>query len=336
MEGPAETLPEPPPADADSHETAAEAKSARDRDEQGRFAPKTVKELADAAARVAAPAVAKAGVKAPAAVAPAAAESKAPQSLTAVEKEAFRTWPKEAQAAFVRREKEAAVGLQRNAEAVRRDQAWNQAVSPYIPSIQAMGGDVIAVAQNYFRTGYMLQHGQPAQKADIVASIIRDFGVDIDTLAARLDGQSAPQGQGQGAQQPAFDPSLVDQRVEQRLQQFAQQRAEHQGLQEIAAFEKTHPYFSDVSQTMGHLMASAIESGSTMDMERAYTLACQATPEVSEALARQRTSIQPTSRVRAAAGSLKSRPSMPNGQQSDRPKNARDVAAEAYDALVGR
>jgi hypothetical protein len=316
-------------------ETKAE-RAERLRTPDGRYA-ETPKEKADAAA-AAAKAQSRAPVK-PAPVAQATQELKPPQSLKPLEREAFKTWPKEAQEAFRRREVEIARGLQEKAEPARFGQQAMQTLQPFAATIQAMGGNPIQAMETVFRSAHVLQVGTPAQRAEVIASLLSQYGVDVDLVNARLEGRQAPQ----SAQQP-FDINAITQQVRQsvfgELQQQRQAQAARQADAEVAKFAEAHPYFEDVRPKMALLMKAAAEDGLPLDIDAAYNLACQATPDVAAALAKQARANAPiasTQRVRAAAGSLKPRPSLSaaGAEKQGRP-STRDSVEDAWEQLVGR
>jgi hypothetical protein len=240
--------------DAPPVETKAE-RAERLRTPDGRYA-ETPKEKADAAA-AAAKAQSRAPVK-PAPVAQAQQELKPPQSLKPLEREAFKTWPKEAQEAFRRREVEIARGLQEKAEPARFGQQAMQTLQPFAATIQAMGGNPIQAMETVFRSAHVLQVGTPAQRAEVIASLLSQYGVDVDLVNARLEGRQAPQ----SAQQP-FDINAITQQVRQsvfgELQQQRQAQAARQADAEVAKFAEAHPYFEDVRPKMALLMKAAAD-----------------------------------------------------------------------------
>lgn len=319
--------------DAPSNETPTE-KAARTRDDAGRFAAKA-KEAAEARAKDGKD-IGKTGKET---AKPSQQELRPPQSLSAVERESFKQFPRAMQEILVRREREQAIAVQKYAEPARFGQQMQQVIAPYAQSIQALGGDVTTAVGNLLRTGHVLQYGTPAQKADAVYGVLSQFGVDLDLVNARLEGRPV----GQQAQ-PQFDPNQMAQQIRQSvMQDFAQQRqqvASQRADAEVSTFADTHPYFDDVRDMMGTLMEAAHRSNRQMDMERAYSLACQSTPDVAAALSKSRanTSMVSTQRTRAAASSLKPRPSFPTSQSAQRNgrDNSRDDVEAAWDALANQ
>jgi hypothetical protein len=323
---------EPTTEEAPNTETASE-KAQRLRDEGGRFAKGTK----DAQAKPGVVAPTAPGAKPVAPKAPVVSEVRPPNGLSAVEKEAFKGWPKEAQAYAVRREREQAVALQKSAEGARNWEQVSQVIGPYAQGIAAMGGNVLGTVGNLLRTQHVLQYGTAQQKAQTLAGIINQFG-DLDAINAVL--ASGPQSQAPQQAAPQFGPADVQRMMQEQFAAERQRFHSEKADEKISTFSDAHPYFEDVRGLMGTLMESAHAQGLKMDMERAYNIACQTTPEVAAALAaktRASANVAPPSRLRAAAGSLRPRPSLPtNGTDGERPRNARETAALAWDALSGQ
>lgn len=312
------------------NETPAE-KAERTRDEAGRFAAKKAEaQVAKAVAKGAKPTAPVAG-----------AELRAPNAMKPSEKEAFKAAPRELQEFLVRRDRDQAVTHQKLAENAKAGEGWSNLVAPYAPFIRSMGGDVRSTVDNLLRTGHVLQYGTPGQKAQAVHSVLTQFGVDLDLVNQLLDGKPVESRQGQAQQ---FDPNALAQSVRQSVMQELEAKSTERRIavahSEVDAFASTHPYLDEVREQMGELMDLAHKRGRQMDMERAYTLACQADPEISGQLAKQQPRVNAQvspSRMRAASGSLRPRPSLPTGQpQPGEEKSARDTAAAAFDALVSR
>lgn len=322
------------------NETLSE-RIARQRDEGGRFAKEQPKPKVEVKPQLQAP-QAKDG-KTPAA--PQTAEAKVPNALSAVERESWKAWPKEAQAYAQRREVEYARALQKSAEGAKQWDGFSKVLEPFVPQLRAAGMDVGQSVGQALRVQHQLMTGNEVSRAQAMAGLIQQFLPDsgaFNALNAILSGQAAPQGR-PAPQQPAPDQLAKFLRSQGFLTQedVAKQRQEahvRAATSDIESFSQSHPYLDDVRGLMGTLMDSAHQQGLEMDMERAYTIACQATPSVAEVLAKQtRASAAqvPPSRLRAAAGSLRSRPSMPTGNEGQRPRTAREAAAAAFDTLSG-
>jgi hypothetical protein len=294
----------------------------------GRFVPKgeadktaavkpTPSAMADAAKKPLEPAAA---VKPPVAAAP--TDLRPPPSLKPQEKEAFKTWPREVQELLHRREREAAVAIQRSAEPAKLGQAFQQLAQAHAPVLQAMGGgNALQAVDSLLQTARVLHYGSPAQKADALHSILTNYGVDVDLVNARLEGRP---GQQQQAQQP-FDINAITQQVRQsvfgELRQQQQERHATAANTEVAQFRETAEFFDDVAPRMRALILAESEAGSTLTLKQAYDWACKLTPDVAAVLeqrakAEQANATQAsTQRARAAGSTIRSAAPAPRAEQ---------------------
>ena len=366
------TTPAPEPVETTSTaapETAAEATTptpeaapaatpARVRDpETGRFAPKT----ADAAAATptAAPEGAeKAGESKTVAAGPAKVEGAAPSvSSTAApstetstlrapsqwkpaEREVWDKIPKAAQEAIVRRANEDRQALQQSFEARKQWDAFSSVVAPYEPMIRASGAThPLQVVQNLLATASVLRNGTAAEKAQMGARIIKDFGIDVEALAASLDGQPA-----QGRAQPQVDPQAIAQQAEARIMatlrsQAAQATAQRQTAM-LQKFAESRPFFEDVREKMADILAArGLKAPSEQQLSEVYDLACTVDPEVSGILKQRKAAEEAqaltasTQKAKAAATSIRSTPTTaPAAQPTDR----RAVLEAKYAEIAGR
>jgi hypothetical protein len=299
----ASSAPEAPVGQPPS-EPAASGGSDRPRHPDGRFAPK-----AAAAEPKAAPEPPPAPTKAqPTAADAAAAAKKAadeatnatqrqalrpPQSLKPQEREAWSKADPVLQEAFVRREREVQQALQTSAGARQFTQRMTEVLNPYLPLIQANGGDPFRYVGNLLHAANALTHGAPQFKAQVVAELVRQFGVDIEMLDAALAGLPVPE-RSAGAPVQQLLPQvqqIVQQQlapVQQFIGQIAQQRqqayqrayeAEVNALEKFAS-DPQHEFLDDVRDIMADLIEVAAQRGIDLSYEDAYRQACQLHPDV--------------------------------------------------------
>lgn len=263
---------------------------------------------------------------------------KAPQSWKPAAREAWAKLPPEAQQEVLRREKEMATGLQELAPVRKFKAEFEQVVSPYISVLQASGTPPIQAIGNLLQTASALQMGTGQQKAAVVASIIKSYGVDVESLAAALDGQGGPV-----QQAAAVDPDAIARQVRERvLQQIQQQRqsALTEGAnRELEEFSQKAEFLEDLRPRMRRLMLAALEDGEHMSLQQAYDLAASTHPEISgimkqreeaKAVANARASTQ---RTRDAASSIKGQPT---GQPPDETDGSILGDLKAAAAAIGR
>lgn len=352
---------EAPAAPAEASEAAPTEKPSeaaqRARDEAGRFAkaqkaaaaakPEKPAEKAPAApaleAKPAAGAAPKVDVAPEAAPVSGQEAIKPPQSWRAGVREHWGKLPLEVQAEISRVDKEVRQLMSDAAPAKKLAQDFQQTVAPYAPMFQADGVEPVRAVGSLLQMAATLRTAPPAQKAQLLAGLVRNFGVPIDALDAALSGQPAPQ----HAQQPqGIDPRAIAMQVRQEvMQDFRQQRErmlQQQSAQKLADFGATHEHFERVREEMGEALASAARHGVEMTLEQAYVRACSIHPEVSQELqaaqekealvAKQRQEAEMAQKANASsqkarAASTSVRP-QPSGTISARPMTVREKLGE--------
>jgi len=330
----------------------------RPRDPAGRFVPKEgepAPKLAPEAKPQAPAAPAKAAAKpapAPGAELPkpdAAPQLRAPASWKAPVREHWTKLPPEVQAEVHKREAEIGKALQETAGARQAVAAVQQVLAPFSNNIRASGSDALGAIQNFFQADHTLRHGSIVEKAQLVASIMKQYAVDIPTLDSVLAGatpQADPNAQ-LGDQirrelsaqlQPVL--GFFDQVQGQRAQAFGQ--LEQQAGSEVETFgqDAAHEYFDDVREDMADIIEMATRRGQTMTLQDAYDRATKLNPQVSEILAkraeteRAAQAAQAAQRARRTAASVASGPA-PAGVPGPSADDRRAVIEAAWDANSG-
>lgn len=253
----------------EGQQDAASAAAAAQRDANGRFAPKTQQAVTTGTQQQS-----TAGTPAP----PPGGELKAPASWAPATREKWASLDPEVKAEVHRREVEQNRVLEQGAQARNFIQAFENVVRPFEVFIRSENSNPLQAVQNLMQTAAEFRVGTPARKVQLVAGLIRDFGVSIEDLDTALaGGTSGSQGQQQGAQQQQFrDPRFDAFLAQQQAQQQATQQREMQDVhRELQAFGASHEFYNDVSATMADLLAHAARRGEALDLEKAYARACQ-------------------------------------------------------------
>jgi hypothetical protein len=272
--------------------------------------------------------------------------SKAPHSWSPKAREAWGKMPAEAQAQVEKREREINKTLNDSAQARGFAKQLNDTLTPYREGLLAAGyQDPLQAVNTFLATEAQLRGGTAQDKAYTVAQLIKNYGVDIGTLDNMLAGEPPQQQQG-------YDPG-IEQMLEQRLapmnqylqqQEYNQQQAyyaeQHNANTQVETFKQGHEFLEDVRNDMANLMDGAASRGESMDLERAYSLACQIHPEVSKVMSTRSNeqkimgTRQNVAAKKAAAISVKGNQS---GQINDGGANIslRDQIAEAWNDQAG-
>lgn len=248
---------------------------------------------------------------------------RAPGSWRPEAREAWAAIPPAAQAEIARREADQTRLAQESAQARQFAGEMQQVISPYMPLIQAEGGNPVRAVQSLLQTAAALRMGTPADKAKLVADMVRTYAIDVEMLDTALAGV-APQNRPQDAMLQSVQ-QMLDQRLAPVTQMLtaAQQRAQQQADQtratvqtelETFASDPKNEFFEDVRDYMADIMEIAQRRGQEMSLRDAYRQACQLHPDVSKVMLARSTSTSAQSlteraqRARSAAVSVSGAP----------------------------
>jgi hypothetical protein len=210
-------------------------------------------------------------------------------------------------------------------------------VAPYEAMIRSEGGDPFSAMDNLFRTAVALRTAPPGMKAQAVANLIKQYGVDIQALDNHLSGQAQPERAGQGEyRDPRVDSLMAQLQAREQAERAHRAQEARTALAEVEVLE----FFDDVREDMADLVEVAARRGVALSPKDAYNRACSMNPEVSKVIAQRdaaKRAANPngsTSRVQAASSVRASPPTLPNGATSA--GTMRDDIEEAIAQLRGR
>jgi flagellar biosynthesis/type III secretory pathway chaperone len=209
---------------------------------------------------------------------------RAPESWKPVAREHWAKLPAEVQQEVARREKEITQTLQQTAQQRKLAEHFTESVRPFEAMIRAENRDPVTAASELFATAAMLRMGSPVQKAQLVANMVKNFGIPIDALDAALVGEQIPDEDSKLAR-------LIDQRLQpvnqfiNEVQTLKQRRTETVSTEvqtEIEAFanDPANEFFADLRDTMADLMEVASKNGRRLTLRDAYDRAVLLTPDV--------------------------------------------------------
>ena len=312
-------------------------KPTKERDPKGRFAPKIGESEKEPTKVEVAPKVEeKAPAEAKPEEKPAEPERpkvRAPASWKPTAREGWDKLPPDIQQEVIRREREISHTLNETAEARQNYQKFRDVVSPFEAMIKAQGAEPIQAVGNLLRTAAALATAPALDRAQIVATIIKSYGVDIKALDDILSGQ-------QPSQAPAYQPPQPQQFRDPRLDALLEQQTQTiqvkaaEALSEVEAEE----FFDDVREDMADILELAGKRRVAMSARDAYNRAVALNPEVSRVLEQRKaaaTSQGATQRAMAASSSVRAQPSAGPGQaQTD--GSVRADLEQAWERLQGR
>ena len=269
---------------------------------------------------------------------------KAPINWSPQQREEWSKIPRHLQEKIISREKEMDQAVAGTAEARKTHDYISQLHQQYAPILAAEGvNNPLEAVGNLFQQVSTLRLGSPVQKAQLVAQIINQYGVDIKTLDDFLVGET-PQNSPQSE-----ITRLMDQKLEPfnqvmshlaNLQQQGQAEKNAAAKNDVLEFSKTAEFFNDVRNDMADLVDMAAARGQTLTLQDAYQKACALNPEISRLMQerQQQQAIMGGNRniqhKRIAASSLSGRQVGAGG--GDAAVSLRDQIAQAWDDVAAQ
>lgn len=267
---PVEEPKETPKVEKQPAEKPVEPKAGPERDEQGRFkakAPDGTETIVEGEQKP----EPKAVEEQPATEdEPKAAESafpEAPSSWTKDAKEAYAELPENLKAEIHRRENDFHRGIEKFRGMANIGEVLHKEISPYAELIQQNGTNAPAVIRNLLSTQKTLLQGTPEEKANTVASILSEYGIDTELVNAAIQNPRAPR-------DPAISHLTEQVSALQKQLSEAQVSPYMQAVETFAADPKNE-YFPIVQDDM----LALLQMGRASDLQDAYNKAIWTNPE---------------------------------------------------------
>jgi hypothetical protein len=261
-------------------------------------------------------------------------DSRAPVSWNATARETWKDIPKGAQDYIAQREREMEVGIKKYAENSNRARAMDQVLQPYGQYFAVNGGAGESI-KALLAQGATMQMGTPTQKAQMVANMISQFGVDISTLDNMLVGKPADpsvqqSSEVQQAVQQAIAPFQQYMTGMNQQRQQAEQAHNNQIGNEVETFasDPANEFYKDVSNDMADILDMAANRNLPMTMPEAYERACALNPDIAR-IKTNRTAAVSAANKRRAGASIHGTPGGAGGLAS--PGSMRDAIEQAWD-----
>ena len=262
-------------------------------------------------------------------------ESAAPVGLSAAAREEWNNTPKAMREEIAKRERDFAVGIQRYAEGAKRAVQMDQALQPFQQYFAMNGGNVGQQVQELLQTASVLQMGSPVQRAQAVAQIISQFGVDIDTLDRMIVGEAPdPKQETSSLVQQQIEAAMAPYREREQREQYENQQRQEQLTQTVAAEvdnfsrDPSREFYREVRSDMADILDLAANHGRPITMDEAYRKACLLNPHVQGVItARQKKAMESKKR---AASSVSGTLGGPGGMSE--PDTMRGAIEQAWDA----
>ena len=206
---------------------------------------------------------------------------RAPQSWKGEAKKLWEQLPLQVRQEVARREKDMLPIMQEAATNRNKVQEVLSVITPHRGIIdQHYGGNPMEAVKTMLGVERVIRTGTATQKAQIVANMIKEFGVDIHTLDSLLVGQQPSE----AIQQQSSIEALLEQKLApfQQFIQTQQQREQEQRQQverqvvttvEQMAQDDRYPYFNEVRADMADIIEMGARRGVAISLEDAYTKA---------------------------------------------------------------
>jgi len=260
---------------------------------------------------------------------------KAPASWKPSVREHWKGLPDDVKRQVAKREREIMMALETSVENRKMGERFTQVVNKYQPVIAAEGvTDPITGFEGLMQSIAGLRMGNGTQKANIVAGMIKAYGVDIKELDNVLSAQISGK-QPQSTEEDRLN-RLLEERLApynqfmqnaERMKQEATRRQAEQYQQEASDFAQNHEFFEDVRMEMADLIELAEKNGRTLSLEQAYNMACAANPEIAKAM-QYRSSQTNIAAKRKAASSVVGKQ---GGTPVNNPNSIRDALLQAME-----
>lgn len=199
---------------------------------------------------------------------------KAPGTWTPEAREHWNTLPEGVRNEVIKREREVSQAMTRSTQARQFQQQFDAAIQPFMGFIAAEKSNPIQATVNMMQTAALLRTGTKSQKAEMIAGIIRNHGIDLMMLDGMLAGQ-APAGM--------TAEEHIERIVNERLKPFQQQNQQFQTHQqnfqqqvetevgtELEQFAEKNEFYNDLKDIMADLIEVADRRGVNMSLTDAY------------------------------------------------------------------
>lgn len=265
--------------------------------------------------------------------------AKPPGTWTPEAREHWNTLPPQVREQVWKRDREASRALTISTQARKFQDEFQQTIQPYMGFIAAEQSTPIRAVQNLMQTAAVLRVGTPQQKVQVVAEVIKNFGIDLRALDELLaDGQvrqADPQTLVQQAVAQAVAP--LQQAFQQQLRQ-TEAAVEAEVEHDLVAFasDPKHEFYNDVREVMADIMEVAQRRGVRMGLTEAYERATLMVEPVRRVIEQRKTTQSAQQAHQAAAAARNASVSIPSSTNTAKvvPQAGDDIRSSIEFALA--
>ena len=274
------------------------------------------------------------------------AESRAPKAWKPVNQAKWDSLDPDIRQEITRRERDNDRVLQESARSRKFEQGFRKMAEPFMPRFQQAGVPPEQAVISLLHIDRVLSSDTPANRAQMMAKMIKDYQIDIAMLDSALAGEAPndPDARLQALVQQAVAP-LADFVQNQRMSaEQARQRDFEKQVQTVESMEantEKYPFMGLVREEMADLIEISAKRGLYLSLDDAYNRAVQMNPE-SAAQAGEAAKRQLALKANQAANSALNASSSINGaparavQREANPNDLRGTIEAAVIAAGGR
>ncbi len=171
--------------------------------------------------------------------------------------EKWNALPPDVKAALIEREAEVTKGFTRLDEERNFGKQVRDVVTPYLPMIQAEGGNPTGAIQSLLNTAYQLRTATPQQKGKLLNELAQQYGADMSQIQVSSAQYVDPQVQ---TLQQRLDAMEHATRTEKQQKEYHQQSEAMNAISVFAA-DPAHPHFDTVVPHMQALLEKGLATG---------------------------------------------------------------------------
>jgi hypothetical protein len=270
----------------------------------------------------------------------------APRSWKAGPKAAWSSLPPEVRTEVHRREREATRAISESAPVRKFTQDFTQVIQPHAQRYANSGMTPLQVIHNLMGADAILSQAPMAQRAQFMAKLISDYGIDVAMLDSALAGEDP------NTEPTAKLESIIDRKL-QPLQQFVEQttqqrqaavqreyQSQEQVIQGMMDDETNFPHMAVVALDMADIMEMNSRRKVYLSPQEAYKRAVAMNPEAQAAeqgaAGQQRARVAHDAATRSLGASLSVSGSPAGLKQQVAPSDLRGTIEAAWAAAQGR
>ena len=227
----------------------------------------------------------------------------APVGLSLEAKQQWDKTPKDMQKHVMQFEKRMENVSQKYGKQAQRAEAMDRSLAPF-SQLMAMNGGAGNVLPGLLQTASQLQMGSSQQKAFAVASIIKQYGIDIRALDSMLVGEAPSQADQQKELinqqiQQQMAPMQQHYQQQQQQQQYVAQQEQQRIGGEVSNFGQSNEFYEHVALDMADKLDQAASQNIQMSMAQAYDSACWGNEKIRKILQDRQSTQKVSSRKKA-------------------------------------